>query len=118
MLADLPAYMETPAGESYLKQFSELFHLKPGDKAFIPFGVMVLPLFSPPEKISLEPWAYVWHMPMYVEEWAKEVAPEVMYAIAEFNRSHFAANSSRRMWQSRSEILERFLSDIRAAPER
>lgn len=110
-LADLQNFLETPTGIKYLDLNSTLVTLDKGDVAFVPYGHLVIPLHAVLGEQKAT-WAYLWAFPVFNKEWANVLSASTKRTLAAFHRAHFTLNSSRRMWDLRSEVFEKFMLEL------
>ena len=108
-LPDVRAYLETPAGSEWYARTHVMLTLKPGDVAWIPYGVGAIPMLLPDASaLADESFGYAWHMPVYALELAKKVDGRAWAAIAMFNEEQLRKNATSGLWKDRHNAFKEF----------
>ena len=108
-LPDVRAYLETPAGSEWYARTHVMLTLKPGDVAWIPYGVGAIPMLLPDASaLADESFGYAWHMPVYVLELAKKVDDRAWAAITMFNEEQMRKNATSGLWKDRHSAFKEF----------
>ena len=111
-LPDLRSYLETPTGSEWYMQNSFTLVLQPGDVAWIPYGLAVVPICWPLiDDIRDESVAIGWHLPLLVPEWRKQLSERCWAAIQKMNQDQFQNNATATLWEERQAAFALFAKE-------
>lgn len=132
-LSDTSSFLETRSGEAFFKEQVKIFKLSGSDIAWIPTGVIAIPLVLDETSISedtkeqskdkdtdkdkaakakVEP-VFLWSWSPLVPGWVSEIDEQAWLAISAWNKAHIDKNVAQRIWKERSEVFQQFATMVK-----
>ena len=113
VIGEMMSFLETKLGQAELDPKTgsyALYHLTKGEFAYIPWGYFMVPLYMTRPGCDRE-CGYMWSMPVFSTEVARQVDKRVLQAVATFNIGQLE-KETKPMWKRRREIFTMFCKDL------
>lgn len=130
-VSDVAVFLDSPSGSKYFADTATLMKLEPGQAAYCPAGLLVIPVVlnepeapassdskasqpsaSDAKKNAGDDLGFLIHIPLMYKAFHLHTRAQVVAAVADINTRHLEKNKSIRLWAPRYEVMKTFLAEI------
>ena len=110
VFANMESFIEGDHKMEWLKKHGNMILLAAQSYVYIPFGWLAIPLHFVMKDEKKPEHTFGWAVPLFVEEWFQELAPEVRIAIKVLNEAHFKKQNTT-FWKDRSDLAKQLWAE-------
>ena len=110
VFANMESFIEGDHKMEWLKKHGNMILLAAQSYVYIPFGWLAIPLHFVMKDEEKPEHTFGWAVPLFVEEWFQELAPEVRIAIKVLNEAHFKKQNTT-FWKDRSDLAKQLWAE-------